>query len=53
MRVGEQTMTINMFNTITYMGDHDECHCLEDLEDEDEQNPKFCYSKFIEVQDFI
>ncbi|KAL4351380.1 hypothetical protein GQ457_06G013240 [Hibiscus cannabinus] len=31
MRVGDQTMTINVYNTIRYMDNGEECYSLQDL----------------------
>ncbi|KAK8499660.1 hypothetical protein V6N12_002132 [Hibiscus sabdariffa] len=54
MRVGDQTMTINVYNTIRYMDNDEECHSLQDstatatAEDTD-----LCYSSSTQIEDFM
>ncbi|KAK8704741.1 hypothetical protein V6N13_048355 [Hibiscus sabdariffa] len=54
MRVGDQTMTINVYNSIRYMDNDEECHSLQDstatatAEDTD-----LCYSSFTQIEDFM
>ncbi|KAK8619632.1 hypothetical protein V6N13_135914 [Hibiscus sabdariffa] len=54
MRVGDQTMTINVYNTIRYMDNDEECHSLQDstatttAEDID-----LCYSSSTQIEDFM
>ncbi|KAK8702406.1 hypothetical protein V6N13_020761 [Hibiscus sabdariffa] len=54
MRVGDQTMTINVYNTIRYMDNDEECHSLQDstatatAEDTD-----LCYISSTQIKDFM
>ncbi|KAL4364204.1 hypothetical protein GQ457_04G020710 [Hibiscus cannabinus] len=54
MRVGDQTMTINVYNTIRYMDNGEECHFLQDsiattiVDDTD-----LCYTSSIQIEDFM
>ncbi|KAK8574570.1 hypothetical protein V6N12_062260 [Hibiscus sabdariffa] len=53
MRVADQTMTINVFNTLRYMDDQEKCHHLQEentaaVEDFD----IICCRKFIQIKDF-
>ncbi|KAK8976454.1 hypothetical protein V6N11_013868 [Hibiscus sabdariffa] len=54
MRVGDQTMTINVYDTILYMDNGEECHSLQDsiaiaIADDTE----LCYISSIQIEDFI
>ncbi|KAK8540179.1 hypothetical protein V6N12_046470 [Hibiscus sabdariffa] len=45
MRVGDQTMTINVFNTIRYMDDDEGCHYLQDsIATATVEDTELCYS---------
>ncbi|KAL4290656.1 hypothetical protein GQ457_14G014750 [Hibiscus cannabinus] len=53
MRVADQTMTINVFNTLRYMDYQEECHYLQEentarVEDSD----IICCSNFFQIKDF-
>ncbi|KAK8696783.1 hypothetical protein V6N13_001909 [Hibiscus sabdariffa] len=50
MRVGDQTMTINVYNTIRYMDNDEECHSLQDSTAEDTD---LCYSSSTQIEDFM
>ncbi|KAK9018306.1 hypothetical protein V6N11_001284 [Hibiscus sabdariffa] len=53
MRVADQTMTINVFNTLRYMDDRGECHHLqEENTGAAEDSDIICCSKFIQIKDF-
>ncbi|KAK8504431.1 hypothetical protein V6N12_030528 [Hibiscus sabdariffa] len=54
MRVADQTMTINVFNTLQYMGDQGDCYHLqeENTTASEEESGIICYSKFIQIKDF-
>ncbi|KAK8698039.1 hypothetical protein V6N13_114171 [Hibiscus sabdariffa] len=54
MRVADQTMTINVFNTLQYMGDQGDCYHLqeENTTSSEEESDIMCCSKFIQIKDF-
>ncbi|KAK8694441.1 hypothetical protein V6N13_071993 [Hibiscus sabdariffa] len=53
MRVAYQTMTFNVFNTLRYMDDQEECHHLqEENTAAAEDSDIICCSKFIQIKDF-
>ncbi|KAK9008902.1 hypothetical protein V6N11_080379 [Hibiscus sabdariffa] len=54
MRVADQTMTINVFNTLQYMGDQGDCYHLqeENTTASEEESDIICCSKFIQIKDF-
>ncbi|KAK8546635.1 hypothetical protein V6N12_027411 [Hibiscus sabdariffa] len=54
MRVANQTMTINVFNTLQYMGDQGDCYHLqeENTTASEEESDIICCSKFIQIKDF-
>ncbi|KAK8516142.1 hypothetical protein V6N12_013549 [Hibiscus sabdariffa] len=54
MRVGDQTMTINVYNTIRYMDNGEECHSLQDLiATATVDDTELCYSSSIQIEDFM
>ncbi|KAK9008896.1 hypothetical protein V6N11_080373 [Hibiscus sabdariffa] len=54
MRVGDQTMTINVYNTIRYMDNGEECHSLQDLiVTATADDTELCYSSSIQIEDFM
>ncbi|KAK8708682.1 hypothetical protein V6N13_059720 [Hibiscus sabdariffa] len=54
MRVGDQTMTINVFNTIRYMDDDEGCHYLQDsIATAIVEDTELCYSNSIQIDDFV
>ncbi|KAK9033264.1 hypothetical protein V6N11_018297 [Hibiscus sabdariffa] len=54
MRVADQTMTINVFDTLQYMGDQGDCYHLreENTTVSEEESDIICCSKFIQIKDF-
>ncbi|KAK8621926.1 hypothetical protein V6N13_097554 [Hibiscus sabdariffa] len=54
MRVADQTMTINVFDTLQYMGDQGDCYHLreEHTTTSEEESDMICCSKFIQIKDF-
>ncbi|KAL4360506.1 hypothetical protein GQ457_04G021650 [Hibiscus cannabinus] len=54
MRVADQTMTINVFNTLQYMDDQRDCYHLqeENTTTSEEESDIICCSKFIQIKDF-
>ncbi|KAL4342153.1 hypothetical protein GQ457_08G025220 [Hibiscus cannabinus] len=54
MRVADQTMTINVFNTLQYMGDQGDCYHLQEehTTTSEEESDIICCSKFIQIKDF-
>ncbi|KAK8621762.1 hypothetical protein V6N13_081195 [Hibiscus sabdariffa] len=54
MRVADQAMTINVFNTLRYMDNQGECHHLqeENTTAVEEDSDIICCSKFIQIRDF-
>ncbi|KAK8595271.1 hypothetical protein V6N13_123151 [Hibiscus sabdariffa] len=54
MRVTDQTMTINVFNTLQYMDDQGECYHLqeENTTTVEEESDIICCSKFTQIKDF-
>ncbi|KAK8574666.1 hypothetical protein V6N12_062355 [Hibiscus sabdariffa] len=54
MRVTDQTMTINVFDTLQYMGDQGDCYHLreENTTASEEESDIICCSKFIQIKDF-
>ncbi|KAK8613604.1 hypothetical protein V6N13_101362 [Hibiscus sabdariffa] len=54
MRVADQAMTINVFNTLRYMDNQGECHHLqeENTTAVEEDSNIICCSKFIKIRDF-
>ncbi|KAL4339437.1 hypothetical protein GQ457_08G032360 [Hibiscus cannabinus] len=54
MRVADQTMIINVFNTLQYMGDQGDCYHLreENTTTSEEESDMICCSKFIQIKDF-
>ncbi|KAL4272348.1 hypothetical protein GQ457_13G013560 [Hibiscus cannabinus] len=54
MRVADQTMTINVFNTLQYMGDQGDCYHLqeENTTTSEEESDNISCSKFIQIKDF-
>ncbi|KAK8659610.1 hypothetical protein V6N13_029809 [Hibiscus sabdariffa] len=54
MRVADQTMTINVFDTLQYMGDQGDCYHLreEHTTASEEESDMICCSKFIQIKDF-
>ncbi|KAK9034765.1 hypothetical protein V6N11_076822 [Hibiscus sabdariffa] len=54
MRVADQTMTINVCNTLQYMGDQGDCYHLqeENTTASEEEFDIICCSKFIQIKDF-
>ncbi|KAL4317924.1 hypothetical protein GQ457_18G009250 [Hibiscus cannabinus] len=54
MRVADQTMTINVFNTLQYMGDQGDCYHLreEHTTASEEESNMICCSNFIHIKDF-
>ncbi|KAL4284061.1 hypothetical protein GQ457_16G014700 [Hibiscus cannabinus] len=54
MRMADQTMTINVFNTLQYMGDQGDCYHLreEHAAASEEESDMICCSKFIQIKDF-
>ncbi|KAL4387929.1 hypothetical protein GQ457_09G015970 [Hibiscus cannabinus] len=54
MRVGDQTMTINVYNTIRYMDNGEECHSLQDsIATSTTDDTELCYNNFIQIKDFM
>ncbi|KAL4271777.1 hypothetical protein GQ457_13G016270 [Hibiscus cannabinus] len=54
MRVGDQTMTINVYNTIRYMENGEECHSLEEsIATATADDIELCYSSSIQIEDFL
>ncbi|KAK8705121.1 hypothetical protein V6N13_048729 [Hibiscus sabdariffa] len=54
MRVGDQTMTINVFNTIRYMDDDEGCHYLQDsIATTTVEDTELCYNNSIQMDDFV
>ncbi|KAK8684170.1 hypothetical protein V6N13_040201 [Hibiscus sabdariffa] len=54
MRVGDQTMTINVYDTIRYMDNGEECHSLQDsIAKATADDTELCYSSSIQIEDFI
>ncbi|KAK8669862.1 hypothetical protein V6N13_104630 [Hibiscus sabdariffa] len=54
MRVGDQTMTINVFNTNRYMDDDDGCHYLQDsIATVAVEDTELCYNSSIQIDDFV
>ncbi|KAK8701652.1 hypothetical protein V6N13_020035 [Hibiscus sabdariffa] len=54
MRVGDQTMTINVFNTIRYMDDDVGCHYLQDsIVTTTVEDTELCYNNAIQIDDFV
>ncbi|KAK8502211.1 hypothetical protein V6N12_042708 [Hibiscus sabdariffa] len=54
MRVGDQTMTINVYNTIRYMDNGEECHSLQDsIATATVDNTELCYNSSIQIEDFM
>ncbi|KAK8521572.1 hypothetical protein V6N12_031466 [Hibiscus sabdariffa] len=54
MRVGDQTMTINVYNTIRYMDNGEECHSLqESIATTTANDTELCYSSSIQIEDFL
>ncbi|KAL4376854.1 hypothetical protein GQ457_02G025420 [Hibiscus cannabinus] len=53
MRGADQTMTINVFNTLRYTDDQEECHHLQEENAAAAEDPNIiCCSKFIQIKDF-
>ncbi|KAK8698067.1 hypothetical protein V6N13_114198 [Hibiscus sabdariffa] len=53
MRVADQTMTINVFNTLRYMDDQGECHHLQEENIVAAEDPDIiCCSKLIQIKYF-
>ncbi|KAK8619703.1 hypothetical protein V6N13_135985 [Hibiscus sabdariffa] len=53
MRVADQTMTINVFNTLKYMDDHEECQSIQEENTTLAGCSEDCYcSNFIQIKDF-
>ncbi|KAK8713476.1 hypothetical protein V6N13_148692 [Hibiscus sabdariffa] len=54
MRVADQTMKINVFSTLQYMGDQGDCYHLqeENTTTSEEESDIICCSKFIQINDF-
>ncbi|KAK8675529.1 hypothetical protein V6N13_033595 [Hibiscus sabdariffa] len=54
MRVADQTMTINVFNTLQYMGDQGDCYHLqeESTTASEEEYDIICCSKLIQIKDY-
>ncbi|KAK9045673.1 hypothetical protein V6N11_051582 [Hibiscus sabdariffa] len=54
MRVGDQTMTINVYNTLRYMDNGEECHSLQDsIATTTADDKDLCYSSSIQIEDFM
>ncbi|KAL4383034.1 hypothetical protein GQ457_15G020120 [Hibiscus cannabinus] len=54
MRVGDQTMTINVYNTIRYMDNGEECHSLQDsIVTTTVDDTESCYNSSIQIEDFM
>ncbi|KAK8705536.1 hypothetical protein V6N13_049136 [Hibiscus sabdariffa] len=54
MRVGDQTMTINVFNIIRYMDDDEGCHYLQDsIAIATVEDTELCYINSIHIDDFV
>ncbi|KAK8515209.1 hypothetical protein V6N12_019257 [Hibiscus sabdariffa] len=54
MRVGDQTMTINVYNTIRYMDNGEEYHSLqESIATATANDTELCYSSSIQIEDFL
>ncbi|KAL4351851.1 hypothetical protein GQ457_06G014510 [Hibiscus cannabinus] len=54
MRVADQTMTINVFNTVQYMGGQGDCYHLREkhITTSEEESNMICCSNFIQIKDF-
>ncbi|KAK9006515.1 hypothetical protein V6N11_035551 [Hibiscus sabdariffa] len=54
MRVEDQRMTINVYNTIRYMDNGEECHSLQDsIAAATTDDTELCYSSSIQIEDFL
>ncbi|KAK9028455.1 hypothetical protein V6N11_025615 [Hibiscus sabdariffa] len=54
MRVGDQTMTINVYNTIRYMDNGEECQSLQDsVATATADDTELCYNSSIQIEDFM
>ncbi|KAK8662646.1 hypothetical protein V6N13_024537 [Hibiscus sabdariffa] len=54
MRVGDQTMTINVYNTIIYMDNGEECNSLQDsISTATTDDIDLCYSNSIQIDEFL
>ncbi|KAK8498802.1 hypothetical protein V6N12_066943 [Hibiscus sabdariffa] len=54
MRVGDQTMTINVYNTIRYMDNDEKCHSLQDsIATATAEDIDLCYSNSIQIEEFL
>ncbi|KAL4367601.1 hypothetical protein GQ457_05G022900 [Hibiscus cannabinus] len=54
MRVGDHTMTINVYNTIRYMDNGEECHSLQDSNaTSTADDTELCYISSIQIEDFL
>ncbi|KAK8556163.1 hypothetical protein V6N12_002576 [Hibiscus sabdariffa] len=54
MRVGDQTMTINVYNTIRCMDNGEECHSLQDsIATATTDDTELCYNNSIQIKEFL
>ncbi|KAK8562061.1 hypothetical protein V6N12_049114 [Hibiscus sabdariffa] len=54
MRVGDQTITINVYNTIRYMDNGEECQSMQDsIATATADDIDLCYNSSIQIEDFM